>query len=67
MDITMPFVNKFTHYTLIFHAFVFMQIFNEINARKLGEHEYNVFAGFFNNLLFLWIVIATCVIQYLMV
>jgi len=59
--------NKLTHYTLIFHAFVFMQIFNEINARKLGEHEYNVFAGFFNNILFLGIVLATCAIQYLMV
>lgn len=44
-----------------------MQIFNEINARKLGEHEYNVFAGFFNNILFLGIVLATCAIQYLMV
>jgi P-type Ca2+ transporter type 2B len=67
MDITQPFSEKLTHYTLIFHSFVFMQIFNEINARKLGEFEYNVFHGFFNNFLFIWIVIATCLIQYLMV
>jgi P-type Ca2+ transporter type 2B len=44
-----------------------MQIFNEINARKLGEKEYNVFHGFFNNLLFLFIVLSTIGIQMLMV
>lgn len=52
---------------MIFNAFVFMQIFNEINARKLGDREFNVFQGFFNNLLFLWIVLATIAIQYCMV
>jgi len=47
------------HYTQVFNTFVFMQIFNEINARKLGAHEYNVFEGFFNNWLFLGILIFT--------
>ena len=23
------------HYTIVFHTFVFMQVFNEINARKI--------------------------------
>ena len=40
--------------------FVMMTIFNIINARKLGEKEYNVFKDFFNNgkfiLIFLFIV-----------
>lgn len=67
LDINRPIYDKLKHYTLIFHSFVFMQIFNEINARKLGEHELNVFKGFFNNLLFLWIILATCAIQVLMV
>lgn len=62
-----PNVPKLTHYTIIFHSFVFMQIFNEINARKLGEKEYNVFEGFFNNFLFLGIILGTCGIQYMMV
>lgn len=44
-----------------------MQIFNEINARKLGPKEFNVFAGFFNNPLFLLILVSTLVIQYFMV
>jgi hypothetical protein len=44
-----------------------MQIFNEINSRKLGEFEYNVFAGFFNNILFIVIIIATIIVQVCMV
>ena len=32
------------HFTMVFHSFVFMQIFNEINARKL-HNEVNVFKG----------------------
>lgn len=62
-----PNVSKLRHYTLIFHSFVFMQIFNEINARKLGEREFNVFQGFFNNLMFLGIVLSTIAIQICMV
>lgn len=59
--------DKIKHYTILFHTFVFMQVFNEINSRKLGEKEYNVFHGFFNNLLFLFIMIFTIVVQCLMV
>ena len=62
-----PYVNKMIHYTIIFQAFVCMQIFNEINARKLGAKEYNVFGGFLNNPLFLLILISTMAVQYFMV
>jgi Ca2+ transporting ATPase len=44
-----------------------MQIFNEINARKLGVKEYNVFSGFFNNPLFILILVSTMVVQYFLV
>ena len=40
-----------------------MQVFNEINARKLKETEINVFENFFNNPLFIFILIITIVIQ----
>lgn len=39
-----------------------MQVFNEINSRKLGQ-VYNVFQGFFNNLLFLIIIVFTIAVQ----
>lgn len=42
-------------FTMVFQSFVFMQIFNQVNARKLGEREFNVFKGFFNNCWFLLI------------
>ncbi|CDW88443.1 calcium-translocating p-type pmca-type family protein [Stylonychia lemnae] len=62
-----PNFDKVLHYTLIFHTFVFMQVFNEINSRKLGEREYNVFHGFFNNLLFLLIIVFTIAVQCVLV
>lgn len=59
--------HKTYHYTLIFNTFVFMQVFNEINSRKLGEKEYNIFAGFFNNWLFLLIILTTIGVQMVLV
>jgi hypothetical protein len=44
-----------------------MQVFNEINSRKLGDFDYNVFKGFFNNALFLVIIVFTIAIQCVMV
>lgn len=58
---------KMLHYTIIFQVFVFMQIFNLINSRKIGEGELNVFSGFFNNKWFIIIFILTIVIQCVLV
>jgi magnesium-transporting ATPase (P-type) len=58
---------KTVQYTMLFNTFVFMQVFNEINSRKLGEREFNVFAGFFNNWLFTAIIIFTAGVQVLLV
>lgn len=58
---------KVEGYTIVFQTFVFMQLFNQINARKLGEHEYNVFSNFFNNCMFILILISTFAIQMLIV
>ncbi|CAD8141668.1 unnamed protein product [Paramecium pentaurelia] len=55
------------HYTIFFHIFVFLQVFNEINARKLKKTELNVFEGFFNNWLFLSVIIGTIVVQIIIV
>jgi magnesium-transporting ATPase (P-type) len=61
------FTQKTLHYTFMFNTFVFMQVFNEINARKLGENEYNVFKGFFNNFMFIFILVITIVVQIFLV
>jgi len=60
-------VDKGVHYTLFFQIFVFLQVFNEINCRKLKKDEYNVFKGFFNNWLFLSIEIFTVIVQVFIV
>ena len=44
-----------------------MQIFNQINARKLEEGEKNVFEGMFRNMLFVYITFFTFAIQMAMV
>jgi magnesium-transporting ATPase (P-type) len=54
------------HYTLVFNVFVFLQIFNELNSRKVGV-EMNVFKGFFDNYVFSAVLIFTIVIQILVV
>jgi len=58
---------KVEGYTIVFQTFVFMQLFNQINARKLGEKEWNVFANFFNNFMFIAIIIVTFAVQMLIV
>ncbi|XP_066553936.1 plasma membrane calcium-transporting ATPase 2 isoform X2 [Amia ocellicauda] len=54
------------HYTIIFNTFVMMQLFNEINARKI-HGERNVFDGIFRNPIFCSIVVGTFAIQIVIV
>jgi len=55
------------HYTMIFHTFVFMQLFNEINSRKIKNEEYNVFSNIFSHWLFSFIFLMTFGVQILLV
>uniref|UniRef100_A0AAY4CXC9 Calcium-transporting ATPase n=1 Tax=Denticeps clupeoides TaxID=299321 RepID=A0AAY4CXC9_9TELE len=54
------------HYTIIFNTFVLMQLFNEINARKI-HGERNVFDGIFSNPIFCSIVLGTFAVQIVIV
>ncbi|XP_045063040.1 plasma membrane calcium-transporting ATPase 3-like isoform X7 [Coregonus clupeaformis] len=54
------------HYTIIFNTFVLMQLFNEINARKI-HGERNVFDGIFHNPIFCSIVLGTFLMQFVIV
>ncbi|XP_072491086.1 plasma membrane calcium-transporting ATPase 1-like [Notamacropus eugenii] len=55
-----------THYTMVFNTFVMMQLFNEINARKI-HGERNVFEGILSNNIFCTIVGGTFALQFLIV
>jgi len=54
------------HYTFLFNTFVFLQIFNEINSRKVNQ-EFNVFSGIFTNWIFIGVIIFTVVAQMIIV
>eukprot|EP01095_Lingulamoeba_sp_RSL-Kostka_P012906 TRINITY_DN5214_c2_g1_i1.p1 TRINITY_DN5214_c2_g1~~TRINITY_DN5214_c2_g1_i1.p1 ORF type:complete len:991 (-),score=438.81 TRINITY_DN5214_c2_g1_i1:99-3038(-) len=54
------------HFTLIFNAFVWCQIFNEINSRKVNG-ELNCLKGFFTNYMFISIILITIFLQVLIV
>ena len=55
-----------THGTLLFNIFVWMQIFNEVNSRKV-HGERNVFKGIFNNYIFVGVVVGTSCAQVILV
>jgi Ca2+-transporting ATPase len=52
--------------TIIFNAFVWCQIFNEFNARKL-ENEPNMFENLFGNWIFVSVMAFTVVVQVILV
>lgn len=58
---------KLLHYTMVFQIFVFMQLFNQLNARLIEFGEFNIFSGIFRNWLFIFITLLTFVVQVAMV
>ncbi|KAM5182452.1 plasma membrane calcium-transporting ATPase 4-like isoform 2-T3 [Mantella aurantiaca] len=54
------------HYTIVFNTFVMMQLFNEINARKI-HGERNVFENIFRNPIFCAVVVGTFAAQIVIV
>ncbi|ORY21723.1 calcium-translocating P-type ATPase [Neocallimastix californiae] len=52
--------------TMVFNTFVFLQIFNEINCRRI-DNRLNVFAGIYKNAYFICIFIFIAVAQFLIV
>jgi Ca2+ transporting ATPase len=55
------------HFTIFFNIFVFLQVFNAINSRKLGKDDYNVFSGVFRNYLFILVQFLIVFLQILIV
>jgi hypothetical protein len=56
-----------THHTMIFHTFVFLSLFNWINARKIYMHEWNFLSGLLSNRVFIVVWSVVVFIQYLVV
>jgi len=54
------------HMTLVFNTFVWLQLFNELNARKIHD-EINIFSGITKNRVFLYVCVLQVVMQILIV
>jgi len=54
-------------FTYIFNTFVFLQLFNEINCRKVGARDFNVFSAPFHNAYFLVVLGGTAAAQVCLV
>lgn len=59
--------NKNIVYTLLFNTFIYLHLFNEINCRKVGATEFNVFHNVFSNWLYVFIVLGLMIAQYFFV
>jgi len=51
--------------TYVFHTFMFLQLFNMINCRKLGSRDFNVFESFFHNWYFIFTMGLMFAMQYI--
>eukprot|EP00644_Phytophthora_capsici_P011266 jgi/Phyca11/110345/e_gw1.18.331.1 len=54
------------HMTIVFNTFVWMQLFNELNCRKIHD-ETNIFAGITKNRVFLYVCVLQVAMQVVMV
>jgi len=52
--------------TILFNTFVWLQIFNEFNARRLGD-DYRIWHRIFDNSIFWWVIVITIGLQVIMV
>ncbi|CAM9738067.1 unnamed protein product [Heterosigma akashiwo] len=55
------------HFTLVFNAFVFCQVFNEFNARSIGNDVSAAFRGLARNGMFAGVIFFTCLTQWALV
>lgn len=60
-------IAKTRHMTMLFNTFIFMQVFNEINCRKVGRRDFNIFEGIHRNIYFLAVVVGTFAGQFILV
>ena len=54
------------HFTIIFNAFVFCQVFNEFNAREIGD-VFNPFKNLGQSPMFIGVIVFTIIAQYFIV
>jgi magnesium-transporting ATPase (P-type) len=59
--------NKTKHLTMLYNTFIFLQVFNEINCRKVGRRDFNVFEKIHGNLYLIAVVAGEFALQFIVV
>jgi hypothetical protein len=59
--------NRVVHYTLLFNAFIVMTLFNQLNSRKIGANDFNIFSNLSNSFYFVLIIAAEAGLQFVFV
>lgn len=59
--------SKLKQFSVIYNVFVFLQLFNMINCRKLGMRDFNIFERFFHNNQYLFILAIAFIAQFVQV
>ena len=54
------------HYTIVFNTFVWEQLFNELNARSIDDHQ-NIFSGLFQSYIFIAVLVISAGLQAIIV
>ncbi len=53
-------------YTIVFNSFVWMQLFNELNARSIDDHQ-NIFSGLHKSYIFIGVLVVSAGLQAIIV
>lgn len=62
---TLP-VQSTAHYTIVFNTFVWEQLFNELNARSIDDHQ-NIFSGLHKSYIFIGVLVVSAGLQAIIV
>jgi len=57
---------RYAHYTILFNIFVYCQIWNEFNARSIGDDGLAAFRGLHKNAMFAGVIVFTVALQLFM-
>jgi hypothetical protein len=60
-------LNLLQHYTILFNTFVMMNLFNQINCRKLGWSDMHLHEHLFNNKWFIFVIAGEFTMQWFIV
>lgn len=67
IDSDFKYTDRMTMDTILFHTFVLMNLFNQLNSRVVDAEEKNAFKNLLNNKLFIIVLAAEFVVQYIFV